>query len=73
LLDTPPGGAQQFPDVVGVVMHPERSPDDRRHPLGGPDLAPKAKVFGTLRQQGWEVLPLVCGQLWRGPGGGSPP
>jgi hypothetical protein len=54
-------------------MHPELSPDDRRHPLGGPDLAPKAKVFGTLRQQGWEVLPLVCRQLWRGPGGGSPP
>jgi hypothetical protein len=49
--------------VIGVIADAELAPDDRRHPLGGQDLATEAKRFGALRQQLRQLLPLLVRQL----------
>jgi hypothetical protein len=49
--------------VIGVVSHPELPPDDRRHPLGGPDIPAKAERLGPLGQQHRHPRPLLSGQL----------
>jgi hypothetical protein len=45
--------------MIGVVANPELAPDHRRHPLGGPDVAAEAERLGALRQQQWQLLPLL--------------
>jgi hypothetical protein len=49
--------------VIGMVADPELPPDDRRHPLGGPDLATEAERFGAPRQQGRQRRPLLIRQF----------
>jgi hypothetical protein len=63
LLDAPAGRAQQVADVIGVVAHAELAADDRRHPLGGPDVATEAERLGALRQQVRQLLALLIRQL----------
>ena len=55
--------------MIGMVADPELPPDDRRHPLGGPDITAKAERLGPLRQQHRHLRPLLRRQLRHGPGG----
>jgi hypothetical protein len=56
--------------VIRVVAHAELAPDNRRHALGGPDIAPEAEHLGTLGQQRRELRPLLHRQFRLGPGTG---
>jgi hypothetical protein len=47
-----------------MVADPELPPDDRRHPLGGPDVTAKAERLRPLGQQPRDLRPLLSGQLW---------
>jgi hypothetical protein len=49
--------------VIGVVADPELASDDRRHPLGGPDLPTEAERFGAAGQEERQLLPLLIGQF----------
>ncbi len=49
--------------MIGVVPYPELPPDDRRHPLGGPDIPAKAERLGPPGQQYRHLRLLLSGQL----------
>jgi hypothetical protein len=49
--------------MIGMVPHPKFAPDDRRHPLGGPDIPTEAERLGPLGQEERQVLPLLVGQF----------
>jgi hypothetical protein len=49
--------------VIGVIAHPELAPDDRRHPLGGPDVPTEAERFSAPRQQMGKLVPLLVSQF----------
>jgi hypothetical protein len=49
--------------MIGVVAHPELAPDDRRHPLGRPDIPTEPERFGAPRQQAGQFVPLVVRQF----------
>ena len=49
--------------MIGMVADAERSPDDRRDALGGPDITSEAERLGPLRQQHRYLRPLLVRQL----------
>jgi hypothetical protein len=61
LLDAPAGRPQQVADVIEVIVHAELAADDRRHPLGGPDIPTEAERLGALCQELGQLPPLLVG------------
>jgi hypothetical protein len=68
LLGTPPSGAQQPTDMIGVVANAKLLSNDCRDALGGPDLTEKAEGFGTPGEQTVELCTLLGAQPGRGAG-----
>ena len=58
--------------MIGVVANPELPPNDRRHALGGPDVATESERLGPLRQQHRHLRPLLVRQFRRRPRGDAP-
>ena len=56
--------------MIGMVADSELPPDDRRHPLGGPDVTAKAERLGSLGQQQRELRPLLRRQFRHRSGAG---
>ena len=49
-----------------MIVDPKLLLDHMSHPLRDPDLSSKAEVFGSLRQQSWQLHPLLLTQFWPG-------